>query len=112
MGTVINLAAVRAARQAPKPAPPAPCSTLPVALPPLYWRESQRGNPWTKDARSGIHFVIFENRRGWTGRVSMPDGQAWFENMPGVSSAEEARDWAEAWLGTHCVLNVAERTGP
>jgi hypothetical protein len=114
MGTVIDLAAVRAARQAAQAAPAMP-PAAPAAAPlaPLHWQQSQRGNWWTRDdAHGGIHFVIFENRRGWSGRVTMPSGQAWFENMPSVSSAEEARDWAEAWLGTHCVPNAAERARP
>ena len=95
-----------------EPAPPPPPPAQPVTKPPrpLHWRESQAGNLWTREARSGIHFVIFENRRGWSGRVTMPSGEAWFKNMPTVSSAEEARDWAEAWLGTHCVPNVAGRS--
>jgi hypothetical protein len=44
----------------------------------------------------------------------LPSGEAWFENMTGVVSVEEARDWAEAWLGTHCTTqpNMAERTTP
>jgi hypothetical protein len=112
MGTVIDLAAVRAARQAAQATPTTPPATPGVApAPPLRWQQSQRGNWWTR-ADGGIHFVIFENRRGWSGRVTMPGGQAWFENMPSVSSAEEARDWAEEWLGTHCVPNAVERTGP
>jgi hypothetical protein len=113
MGTVIDLAAVRATRQAAQAAqamPPAAPASAPAA--PLHWQQSQRGNWWTRDARNGIHFVIFENQRGWAGRVTMPWGQAWFENMPSVSSAEEARDWAEEWLGTHGVPNAAGRTRP
>jgi hypothetical protein len=89
---VINLAEVRAARQAAaaaaSPAPPAP-----------VWRQSQRGNPWTKDERSGLHLVLYETRCGWSGRVTPLDGEGWYLNMPpDVGSAEEARAWAEGWL--------------
>jgi hypothetical protein len=87
-----------------------------ASAPPLHWRESQAGNLWTKDPE-GRHFVIFQNRHVWGGRVTLPSGEAWFENMPSVSSAEEARDWAEESLRSHCVPNAAvpaqgERTGP
>jgi hypothetical protein len=140
MGTVINLAAVRAARQAaddptcddladlaphqltahmrgharraPPPASPLTAAPKPARAsaspPPLHWQESQRGNLWTLDARSGSVIVwsgppspwvgsycdgsqvIFENRRGWAGRVTLPWGKAWFEDMPGVPSAAAA----------------------
>jgi hypothetical protein len=119
MSNVISLAEVRAARQAgaPKPTPsPPPVATAPppparkpappksVAPAQLRWRQSARGNWWTEDPR-GIHFVIFENRRGWGGRVTLPGpgGKFWFENMQGVGCVEEARAWAERWLGMHCV---------
>jgi hypothetical protein len=105
MSNVISLAEVRAARQAgaPKPTPsPPPVATAPppparkpappksVAPAQLRWRQSARGNWWTEDTRRGLHFVIFENRRGWAGRATQ-GGSAWFEDMPGVRSAEEAR---------------------
>jgi hypothetical protein len=62
MGTVIDLATVRAARQGSRPADPPP--TAPA---PLHWRQSQRGNWWTRDARSGLDLVLYETRRGWSG---------------------------------------------
>jgi hypothetical protein len=64
MNNVISLAAVRAARQqlARPTAEPAP------QVAPLTWRQSARGNWWTRDsARSGLHLVIYETRRGWSG---------------------------------------------
>jgi hypothetical protein len=119
MSNAISLAAVRAARQGaatrptPEPAraPPARQAVRAVApkpqpLPPPpappRWRESQAGNLWTKDA-CGRHVVIFQNRRGWGARVTLPSGEAWFENMPGVEGAEEARAWAEGWLAETAV---------
>jgi hypothetical protein len=120
MSNVISLAEVRAARQAgaPKPTPsPPPVAAAPpparkpappksVAPAQLRWRQSARGNWWTEDPR-GIHLVIFENRQGWAGRVTLPWGKAWFEDMPGVCSAAEARAWAEEWLEMHCVPSAA-----
>lgn len=100
MSNVVSLAEVRAARQQqltrqPEPAPAEPV----VAAPQLHWRQSARGNWWTKDARSGLHLVIYETRRGWSGRATAPDGQGWFENLPpGVSSLAEAQAWAEGWF--------------
>jgi hypothetical protein len=125
MSNVISLAAVRQARQAgaPKPTPsPPPVATAPPPARPaaapkpeppkpaapaqLRWRQSQRGNPWTKDPGTGLHLVLYETRRGWRGRVTQ-GGSAWFEDMPGVCSVEEARAWAEHWLGMHCVPSAA-----
>jgi hypothetical protein len=128
MSNVISLAEVRAARQqadaqtraAPSPAGSRPArpqarpltaapkpARAPVPPPPLHWRESQAGNLWTKDA-AGVHFVIFQNRRGWGGRATLPSGEAWFENMPSVSSAEEARAWAEEWLASKSTGSAAQ----
>jgi hypothetical protein len=46
------------------------------AAPPLRWRQSARGNWWTRDdARGGLHLVLYETRRGWAGRASTPSGQ-------------------------------------
>jgi hypothetical protein len=65
----------RVAQAAPPPAPP------PLA-PPLRWRESARGNWWTRDARSGLHLVLYETRRGWRGRTTTPSGQGWYADVP------------------------------
>jgi len=139
MGTVINLAAVRAARQAaddptcddladlaphqltahmrgharraPPPASPLTAAPKPARAsaspPPLHWQESQRGNWWTQDTR-GLHLVLYETRRGWSARATLND-QSWYVNdVPAdVDSAEEARAWAEEWLGMRCVPSAA-----
>ena len=106
--SIISLAVVRATRQAQQAAQATPPAGPEPPPTPLHWRESQRGNWWTLDARSGIHFVIFENRRGWAGRVTMPSGEAWFENMPGMGTLAEAQTWAEGWLGMQCIVGAAE----
>jgi hypothetical protein len=113
MGDVISFAAVRAARQAgapkptPSPPPAAPPPARPAAAPKpvapapasLRWRQSQAGNSWTCDPRSGIHFVCFQNRRGWSGRATPEGEDGTFVNMPAsVHTEAEARAWAEEWL--------------
>jgi hypothetical protein len=104
MGTVVDLAAVRAARQPNRPA------DQPAARPaPLRWQRSQRGNWWTKDARSGHHLVLYETRRGWSGRASTPSGQGWYVDVPpGIGSLAEAQAWAAGWLGMQCIAEAAE----
>lgn len=96
MSNVVSLAEVRAARQqlarpAAEPAPPAAS---------LRWRQSARGNWWAKDPRSGLHLVIYETKRGWSGRATAEDGQGWYVNLPpGVSSLAEAQAWSLDWFG-------------
>jgi hypothetical protein len=101
MSNVISLAEVRAARQQlnhhdpTEPARPAIPQTEP-----LTWRQSARGNWWTRDsARSGLHLVIYETRRGWSGRATAPDGQGWYVSLAsGVGTLAEAQAWAEGWF--------------
>ena len=46
-----------------------------------------------------MHLVLYETRRGWSGRATPPDGDGFYVNLPpGISSAEEAKAWAEGWL--------------
>jgi hypothetical protein len=108
MGTVVDLAAVRAARQAGSGrATDQPAAAS--AAPPLCWRQSQRGNWWTKDARSRLHLVLYETQRGWAGRASTPSGQGRYVDLPpAVSTLAEAKAWAEGWLGMQCIAEAAE----
>ena len=60
MAEIVSLAAVRASRQQLNhhdPTEPARPATPQAAS--LTWRQSARGNWWTRDnARSGLHLVI------------------------------------------------------
>jgi hypothetical protein len=43
--------------------------------------------------------VIYENRRGRSGRATASDGQGWFEDLPKeISTIDEAQAWAEGWF--------------
>jgi hypothetical protein len=96
MAEIVSLAEVRAARAAR-----AAQVTAQPQVAPLCWSQSARGNWWTKDARSGLHLVIYETRRGWSGRATTPDGRGWFVNLPAdvayldVASLAAAQAWAE-----------------
>jgi hypothetical protein len=98
---VISLAEVRAARQAAVTVTTKP-ATRPTATRPttLQWQQSKRGNSWVLDERTRIHLVVYETRRGWSGRVTAPEGDSWYLDTmpPGISSVEEAKAWAEDWL--------------
>jgi hypothetical protein len=103
---VISLAEVRAARQQHR-APAEPAAPARPTSPPLHWRQSQRGNWWTREG--GLHLVLYETRRGWRGRATAPSGQGWYVNMPpGVGTVAEAQAWAEGWLGMQCIAEAAE----
>jgi hypothetical protein len=106
MGKVVDLAAVRAARQAQQAAQATPpAGQEPPAR--LRWRESQRGNWWTREG--GLHLVLYETRRGWAGRATMPRGQGWYVDVPsGVSSLAQAQAWAQGWLEMQCAAEAAE----
>ena len=104
MGTVIDLAAVRAARQGSRPADPPPTAPAPPR-----WRESQRGNWLTRDARSGLHLVLYETRRGWSGRATPPAGEGFYVDVPQTAGTlAGAQAWAEDWLGMQCIAEASE----
>lgn len=117
MSNVISLAAVRAARlQLAHRAPAKPARPATPQAAPLTWRQSARGNWWTRDsACSGLHLVIYETRHGWSGRATAPDGQGqgWYVNLPsGVGTLAEAQAWAEGWFaGAAGGPHLAPRTG-
>ena len=118
---VISLAEVRAARAAPqqprsRPAESRPAdygrvaqAAPPPPAPPLRWRESARGNWWTRDARSGLHLVLYETTQGWRGRATTPSGQGWYVDVPpGIGTLAQAQAWAQGWLGMQCIAEAAE----
>jgi hypothetical protein len=111
---VINLAEVRAARQAsaqplPVPVPPPPVRP-PAPAPAPVWRQSQRGNYWARDARSGLHLVLYETRRGWAGRASTPGSDGWYVDIPpAITTLAEAQGWAEGWFAMRCSAAASQR---
>lgn len=120
MAEIINFAAVREARKAqavhqaeveasyrpggrPIPAKsaavPAKATVSPVASArqQIVWSKSKKGNWWMKD-KTG-HLVLFSNQRGWSARITPPEGEGWFYNLPpDVTNAMEARVWVENYL--------------
>jgi hypothetical protein len=122
MNNVINLAAVRAARQGaaqavpqqatptPTPKPPPPVRPIAKSAPPapFRWRESARGNWWTQSA-GGLHLVLYETTQGWRGRATTPRGQGWYVDVPpGGGTLAAAQAWAEGWLGMQSIAEAAE----
>jgi hypothetical protein len=87
-----------------KPTPPA----LPPSPAPLHWRESKRGNWWAKDAGPGLHIVIYETSRGWSGRATPADGEGFYLNSLQADTLAEAQGAVEMWLRGQQAPNAAE----
>jgi hypothetical protein len=95
---------------APPPAAPAasegptlpPTPARPAAAAPrreaLIWRQSQRGNWWTKDAGSGTHVVLYETSRGWSGRATPLGSEGFYLNSLQADTLVAAQGAVEMWL--------------
>jgi hypothetical protein len=123
MGTVINLAVVRAARQA---ADDPTCDDLgPHQLTahmrghahrpahrPQHARRPRRPRSAGNSASAGTggrgltpaaasHLVLYETRRGCAGKGEHADVP------PAITTLAKAQAWAEDWFGMHCIPKAA-----
>jgi hypothetical protein len=104
---IISLAAFREARQAAtqasaqRAAANQAAATIAGTPHRFTWSLSKAGNWHTTDPRSKVHLVIYQNRKGWSGRATQADGKSGYVAKMPTEFADEAaaKRWSEGWLG-------------